>query len=124
MTLRGIRKRGGSWHVDVSRNGVRLTATATSQKEAVAKRAELLTTLSHTPALAGWTLGQAVEYTLANVWEGTRSYKTCEINGRDLVRHLGASTPVANIGRAEIDGYIMRLRERGNSHGTMNRKYG
>ena len=97
--MKGIRKRGNRYLVDVTVAVTRRTATVATLDEAKRKYAEL----SRAPRTGGWTLGRAAAYTLQHVWENTRGYRTARINAEAALRFFGENTPLASITRALID---------------------
>jgi len=69
------------------------------------------------------TFKQVTDYTIKNHYadreefaEKVRSYFN------EMANHFGANTPMADIKRTHIDAFIMKLRDNGNSNGTINRK--
>lgn len=68
------------------------------------------------------TMQQVFDLTFARYWEGSKGEKTARINGEDVVRRLGAATPITAISTASIDSLITQLRTSGNANGTINRK--
>ena len=95
--MKGIRRRGDSFLVDVTRNGRRLTATVSTQKEAVAKRLELLNALvngsgrevGHKKAGGVWSLGQAFDYVCETHWKGTKGERSAIANAQAFGEPVG-----------------------------------
>ena len=129
---RGIRQRtSGRFIIDLTVNGERKTATTDTVEEAIAKRAEMLaegqgqatsTAKGNASKNSAWTLQDAFERTLAQVWTGLSSEKTARINSKAALNFFGADTPVASITPDDIDRYVTALITGGDADGTVNRK--
>ncbi len=121
---KGIRKRGDSFVVDVSVNGIRRTATCESLAVAVDTQAELRTTLltAKPTAPAGWSLQDAFDHTRATAWTDCHSSVKLTRNAELALDFFGRSTPVSRIHTEDIDRYAAHLISTGNSNATINRK--
>lgn len=125
-----IRKRGGSYQVDVTIGGSRFRKSVLTEDEAV--RLEALATDCLTRgvpveeegsgAQSIKTMKQLYQLTFDRYWKGTRNEKTAGANARDIASALGMSTHPSTITPSEIDRAISSFRERGNSDATINRK--
>lgn len=130
---RGITQRGSSFLAQASKDGRRLYATCATLEEAITKQRELkLALFLGEDALEAaitakktrrvWTLKQAFDCTLENVWAGTRSEKTARINAKAVLKFFGEDTKLTDITKERIDQFVKRLLSRGNSGATANRK--
>lgn len=126
---KGIRKRGDKFFVDVTVQGRRRTGTADTLAEAkdmrVTLRAALIAGEGRDVGAKtgpGWTLGEAFDRTLTLVWEGSRSETTAKLNAQAAIDHFGRTMPLSEIDTNALDGYVMRLMDKGNSNATVNRK--
>lgn len=120
--MKGIRKRGNAFQVDVSVGGRRITGTAKTLPEARKLQAQLRSRLASGTESETWSLGKAVDYALRTHWEDTRGYRTAAINAACLVRFFGVDLPLSEITRTSIDAFVEAMRAQGNSAGTCNRK--
>ena len=68
------------------------------------------------------TLGELIEYTYANEWVHCKSGKGLYQNALMVCSILGHDTPLASIGRADIDELVRSLNDQGNKTSTINRK--
>jgi|GEM_PF-3354446 len=69
------------------------------------------------------TFGQVAEYTLKNHYADADEYRVkVESYIKEMSDHFGANAQMSTIKRPEIDGYILMLRSKNNSNGTINRK--
>lgn len=68
------------------------------------------------------TLGELFDYTVTHTWAGQRSEIDLVRNGRYAVEHFGRDTLASKVGRNEIDRWVLDLKARRNSGGTINRK--
>ncbi len=126
---RGIRKRGNSFIVDITHKGKRLTATTHSLEEAKAKRAELQFMLIHgkVPGIKPrrvWTLGVALDYCNARVWQPAKPGRYSNRVGETAVDFFGRSRPLDTIDTEAIDLWVHEMERRGNSNASINRKLG
>lgn len=130
MTTKGIRQRGKTWLVDVTKRGRRMTATCATLVEAEAKRAEMLSALLNGDGAGravgtkqkDWSLGQAFEHTLEHVWAGTRAERTARVNAETALEHFGRSKPLVEITHMALLDWIKAMRAARKSDGTINRK--
>lgn len=131
---RGIRQlQSGRFIIDVTVNGNRKTATANTVDEAIETRAMMLAEakgLSSLPAATAsalaqnkpWTLQDAYDRTLANIWSGMSSEKTAKINSQTALDFFGPLTPISAIDVDALDRYVIHLMNKGASDATINRK--
>lgn len=133
---KGIRPRGDKWFVDVSVNNLRRTATCTSLEEAILKQAELragmMSSISAqangakpiaTATGGGWTLQQAVDRCIADVWTGTPAEATQTINAQAAVKFWGKTFSITTIDTEAGKNYVHHLRSaQGNSPSTIHKK--
>lgn len=128
---RGIRLRGGKFHVDVSRKDAgRYTGTFDSLAEAEAKRAEWRAALLRGKAPAkelpkgrhGWTIEQALKKTFEVAWGGSKSEHGFEKLANQITEYWGKTRELGSIDTAALDKWVSDLKEIGNSDGTINRK--
>jgi integrase len=76
----------------------------------------------HTPTRVGWTLKDAVQATRNAVWRDTKSEKTALRNSQAVLDFFGDDCSVKVINTERVQRFIDKLRERGNSNATINRK--
>jgi len=116
---RGIRPRGNVFHIDVCKRGQRLTATADTLEQAIAKQTELRFKLD---GKAIWTLGVAIDKTAATAWDACKSkYKLIQ-TAEFARKFFGENTSLTSITTDAIDRWIRTLRAGRNSNATINRK--
>lgn len=131
----GTVARGRSFFAEFMINGVRYRATFDTREEA--ERWELdvrhaVKTERSPPepykrgrVVGGKliTLKQVAGYTLKNNYADRPDYAAKVTSYiAEMESHFGANTPMSDIKRTHIDGFITELRSRGNSNGTINRK--
>lgn len=125
---RGIRPRGGKFFVDVTLRGRRRTGTASTLAEAKELQVQLKAAIIEgrdvgtNSVSKGWTLGKAFDRTAALEWAGTKGEKTALLNGNAAVTHFGRTMLLEDIDTNALDGWVIKLMERGNSNATINRK--
>lgn len=69
-----------------------------------------------------WTLGQGFEDCLTEEWKGRGGETSAVKNSRAALEFFGAKTPLSEITTDWIYAWVTRLRQIGNSNGTINRK--
>lgn len=128
-----VTSRGNRWQASVSRGpGKRWRRSFASDAEAEAweedsnrrlDRGELPMMDGGSIASSGprMTLEELRQATHQRYWTGTKSENWHFSRGRKIVSILGASTLVMNIGAAEVDLVVSRLRAEGKANGTINR---
>lgn len=125
---RGIRRRGDKFFVDVTLRGRRRTGTAITLVGAKELQVQLKAAIIEgrdvrtKAAGKGWTLGQAFDRTAALEWAGTKGEKTALLNANAAVVHFGRTMLLEDIDTNALDGWVIRLMEKGNSNATINRK--
>jgi integrase len=128
---RGIRLRNGRFFVDVMVKGKRKTATCATLEEAITRRTELKEALKRgldgkneeKAVTGGWTLNQALQYTIRHHWAGTGGEEKAVINANYAVRFFGPDKPLDKIDSLALDEYKEWLiEEHNNSNATINRK--
>lgn len=126
---KGIRPNAnGTWAIDVCVKGVRKTATAATQEEAINKRAELTRMLTlgldapASEAGGSWTLETAIQKTIDFVWAGTKSEDSAIQNATLVKRFFGPQTKLNTITPERIDDFVEWLLDRGIQYSTVNRK--
>jgi len=136
--LRGIRKRGDSYLVDITVRGKRRTATCGNVDEAIAKRAELRSILEgRVPERAVaqptkvWTLAQALEEAQATPpqpgrrggWKGQDNIRKTVQNAEYALRFFGEDRRLNEITHEDLEQFARHLeKHHGNAGGTVNRK--
>jgi len=127
--MKGIRKRGNKWMVDVTVGGVRKTTTCATEEQAKLRHAELTAALlrgdisdvdSSKPS--GWTLTRAYETTVLTRWKGTKSEVSSSRNGKLIKDFFGKDTKLDEIDTPWLDAFVQHCVAIGNSGGTINRK--
>lgn len=127
---RGIRRRGNSFHVDVSFKGRRLTGTCKTFEAALQKRAEfqhrLFTGAGVVDALKSrrknWTVGEAAEYTCRVAWARAASRGKMEYYAKEAVEFFGGSRPLNTLNTQEIDRWVFHLEQRRLADGSINHR--
>lgn len=122
-----VKQRGASWQAAVSYKGTRLRKDFKTKEEAEDWSATTLAALrsglvTPKPVLKVPTLGEHLEQVYEVRWKGTKSEGTTMINGRHVVRILGADRSVDTLCRDDVLKLKRALREHGNSDATINRK--
>ncbi|MCH8918785.1 MAG: hypothetical protein IIC52_12105 [Proteobacteria bacterium] len=125
---RGIRKRGNSFQVDITRNGKRLSATCKSLEDARRKRAELqhLLYTDHGALEAlrrrgkSWNLAEGAEYTGRIIWSKAVSGEKMKRLARDAMDFFGKTRPLNTITTESIDHWVLELEGRRLSDSTIN----
>ncbi len=115
-----IRQHGDSFMVDVTVNKQRHRMVFFTREEA--EDAEKKLTTQIIPGLNGWTLEYAKKQCQEAIWTGTSGAVNAIRNADYAVNFFGATTPLNDITSDWIDAYIARLKQIGNSGGTINRK--
>lgn len=120
-----IRQRGTKWQVDVQVKGRRRSVSAATREEAEAKEAELRAHLyageTSTPSHRVWTVGEAFDRTYQVAWAGARSERTMRLLGQRICAHFGRGTRLSAVTTDALDDWVVALKARGNSNGTINR---
>lgn len=119
--MKGIRKRGDMFYVDVTINGVRRTATCGTHLDAVEKQIALKAALKHR-AGPGWTMAEALDETTRVGWGDCAAKDRLVMNGQLACDHFGKDTLLSAITTSRVDRYIASLKARGNGSATINRK--
>jgi integrase len=127
---RGIRIRGGKFHVDVSvKDKGRMTGTFDTLDEAKLKQVEWRAALvkgqvpaAARPVTGGWTVGEAITKTFEAAWAGTKSEQTFRKLEGQIIDYWGKSRPLGSITTTDLDAWVEHLKAKGNSDATINRK--
>jgi integrase len=114
---KGIRRRGNSFHVDITRKGVRLTATCHSLLDAQTKKAEfqhkLYSGKGDLEALRkrgkSWTIAEGLEYTARVAWSRAVSRDKMIRMGQEAVAFFGQGRPLNSITTEAIDQWLLTL---------------
>lgn len=117
-----IRERGSSFLVDVSMNGKRQRITCATREEAESVNGKLSTFVPTIIEPDGWTLKQAVEQCRSAVWHGKGGERSAVRNAEAAMSFFGENTKLDDIVTDWVDAFIARLKQIGNSNGTVNRK--
>lgn len=134
-----IRKRGNKWQVDVigALNGakVRHRESCDTEQEATIREKEIELAFARgddprasrpedggARAATSKTIREVFDETYRRFWEGTPQARNSDINWKDIERFFGASVPFNTLNLESIDRFVQFLTEKGNSHGTINRK--
>ena len=106
----GIRMRGEKFFVDVTRDGIRKTATCLSLREAKTKRDSLLTGVAEGPMPPQpWTFKEAFNST----WRGKHHNKAYRL-GLQALAYFGPNSCIGDVLTADMDDYVDHLRLQGN----------
>lgn len=116
-----IQQRGSKFRVDVTKNGTRQRVTCDTHDEALSVLARLELASSGLSANQ-WSIQEAYEACLAQVWSKGRNVEAATRNGKYAVEFFGADTPLDAISTVRIDGWIARLAQIGNAKTTINNK--
>ncbi len=125
--LKGIRQHGDGYLVDVMVKRERRTKKVNTYEEAILARYTLAQELKQKDAdeKSGrhtWTLEQAFQRTMEQIWQGKSAEPTNQINGQAALKFFGKKTHVDQITLEWIDDYVSTLLKDGNSGSTINRK--
>jgi integrase len=127
---KGIRLRGGKFHVDVSKHGAgRHTGTFDTIEAAALKQAEWKAAISKgatisaavSPKRGGWTVGEAVIKTFAVAWAGSKSERVLRHMANRVLDYWGKTRPLDTIKTPELDEWVEKLKASGLSDATINR---
>lgn len=126
------RPRSDSWQGDVSVKGhPRQRQDGFKTKEAAelweAQVREALVSGKPMPKAAvesgeRMTLAKGIERVHALSWRGSKSESSMVKVCSHLLRHFGREKPLADIDKNAVDNFVVALKDRGNSDGTINRK--
>lgn len=126
----GIRRRGSSFLVDCTHNGVRRTATCKTLADAVETqgsiRAELLRSSIPEEMSYGnsWTLQKAFDVTCDVAWNESeaKSWQKLRDTAEMVLQHFGPTRRLDSIKTSDVDTFEDVLRKVGNGNATINRK--
>lgn len=126
---KGIRMRGDKYFVDVTINGKRKTATCKDLDAAKLKRVEIEAMLRKgndtglkESKRGSWMVETACDYTLKHEWAGKSIEKHCERVCDEIKEFFGARTRLDKITTEDMDDWVVAMKERRLSNGTINRK--
>ena len=125
---KGVRQQpSGRFLIDITVEGERRTATASSIEEAVKRRetlrAELIQSVHQNKQTAtSWTLQQAFERALFDYWRGKSSEQASTINATAVLNFFGSDKLVLSLTQVDVDAYIDHLETARNADATINRK--
>lgn len=118
--------RDGGWLADVTVNGTRRTARASTKTEALAHRRAINEQLSRAAALpaarGSFTFQQALDLSATIRWGGSKGERTSLLNARKVVEHFGASTQLSSVTAAQVDQWRHAMLREGRKPSTTNRK--
>lgn len=129
-----ITSRGDSYQVTVTHKGERyrrqFTALPPAQVWELEAKAALLRgeipSLGEqaTQSAAGKprTMRELSDYVAARYWASQKAADKTLLNAEAVVRHFGATTPIAKIDNFAIDKFVIALTKAGNAPATINRK--
>lgn len=127
---RGIRPRGNSFHVDITRKGVRLTATCHSFEEALQKKAEfehvLYSGQGYLEGLArkgrSWTLAEGLEFTARVAWSRAVTRDKMVKIGQEAITYFGYGRPLNSISTEAIEQWLLTLEARRLADSSINQR--
>lgn len=127
---KGIRRRGNSFHVDITRNGKRLNATCQSLLEARQKKAEFEHQLYSGKAVLealkkrgkSWTLAEGVEYTARTAWSRAVTRDKMVKFGLEAVEFFGKNRPLNSITTEGVDHWVFELETKRLSDSSINQR--
>ena len=130
MTLsnmpKGIRKRGNSYQVIVTKHSKQYSATCATLDEAIAKREALRAMLSGADedrqASERIRLNDAIARTYSIKWEDTKGARTAEINAALIAQFFGPQTFIDQITTEKVNEFVQAQKARGSANSTINRK--
>jgi integrase len=118
--------RDGGWLADVTVNGTRRTARASTKIEAQAHRRAINEQLSRAaalpPARGSFTFQQALDLSATIRWAGTKGERTSLINARAAVAHFGAATQLSSVTAPAVDQWRQAMLRQGKRPATINHK--
>lgn len=119
-----IKQRGESYFVSVCYGGVRKFGTAKTEIDAAKLEATLKAAAIEEAGggSSSWTLGEALDKTMARVWKGTKNERNNARHIKELKRFFGAALPLEDLDTEQIAAYVEHLEGEGNSDSTINRK--
>lgn len=117
-----IRERGSTFMVDVTKRGKRKRIACATRAEAETANGQLESSASVIMELQGWTLRQAVDQCKGAVWQGKGGERSAVRNSEAAITFFGESVRLDDITTDWVDAWIARLKQIGNSNGTVNRK--
>ncbi len=117
-----IRQRSGSFVVDVSANGKRKRITCATLEDAQSISGKLKVAVSGIIEPQGWTLQEALTQCQSAVWHGKSGEEAAVRNSECAIQFFGVNTKLDDITTDWVDAWIARLKQIGNSNGTVNRK--
>lgn len=122
------KQRGNTWQADVSHAGRRIRMSGFGTRaEAEAAEADIKAKLIAGLPIEGYetpekrTLGALRDLAVEKFWKGSKGERTSVLNADDVVDLLG-DVEVKHITHLAIEAMIQRLKERGCSGATINRK--
>lgn len=125
-----VRPRGDRFQADVTHGGRRCRETFATQAAGVAWEGAALAALMRGEeppppecvAEAGATLQHVYDRTLALDWADVRDLATVTKRAKAVLNHFGRTCAVNSINAKGVSDFIVALRGKGNSAGTVNRK--
>ena len=125
-----VSQRGSSWQAAVSHKGRRYRKDWPTKREAelweAQVKADLLAgkepILAQSQVKGAATLGDMLRVVSDTHWNNTRSAQVLTFNGQECVSFLGADLPVSRVDPQAIAALVARLKAKGNSNATVNRK--
>ena len=129
--LKGVRKRGNSFMMDCTIDGVRKTKTFKTLEDAVSFRSKYETAVKlgadvgavlQETARGTMTLAEAYNATMEDYWLESKSEKTAIINATACLKHFGDNCRVADITDEKIKKFKLALLDTGVSATTVDRK--
>lgn len=127
---RGIRKRGNSFHIDITHKGKRLTATCNSLIDARRQKAEFQHKLysgeGNLEALKrrgkSWTVAEGLEYTARVAWSRIVTRDQMVKFGLEAVEFFGKGRPLHSITTEAIDHWVLELEAKRLSDSSINHR--
>ena len=117
-----IRERGNTYMVDVTKLGKRTRIACATRAEAESVNGQLAAAVAVIIEPQGWTLRQAVDQCKGAVWQGKGGERSAVRNSEAAIAFFGESVRLDEITTDWVDAWIARLKQIGNSNGTVNRK--
>lgn len=123
MNLENIHQRGAGLLVDVTRNGKRRRVACDTLEEAMVLKTKM-TKMILVPdeSKEQWSIGEAYAQCKEHVWKGKANESNATYNAKCAVDFFGKETLLDDITPEWAQGYIARLKQLGNTGGTINRK--
>lgn len=125
-----IRQRGNSWVADFVHEGQRIRKQFSTQEDATLWEAQARQAMRYGKAIphaegianSTTTLAKACDECYNMFWRGTKSEEKQIQMINQLVAHFGKHMPINDFTTQKVDDYILEMKQKNLSNGTINRK--